>query len=248
MRNTRLFFLFFLTLLLAPIACASNIKPCYEPRPAITRPPICESISPEQCKVRREMIHTRFSSTVSISVLRHYSEGGIRHFSGTGVVIDEYGRVLTAAHVVKDAYQDIVYVQFRKLASDEQRTIRLREIPMYVVNAKPYHDVALLYPLASGPFPPPIPLATRAPQEGDAVMQLGNVSGFTFGTVKNPNTSRNDIAGLASVHILSRHGDSGGPLILLEDGALIGTLILKDPNVPLSYFVPIEISRKLLSF
>lgn len=249
MRSIRLFFLFFIASLLAPIACASSgTRPCYEPQSTVRRPPICRNPASDICKARKAMVRARFSSTVSISVSRFTPETGIRHFSGTGVVIDDAGRVLTAAHVVSDAYQGIVFIKFRQLAPNEQDTIRLREMPMLVTRTVPEYDVALLYPLEGGPFPPPIPLAKNPPKIGDAVMHFGRVSGFSFGAVENPNISRNNIHGLLGVAINCHHGDSGGPLVLLEDGQLIGTLILKDPNVSYSYFTPIQKARELLSF
>ena len=139
--------------------------------------------------------------------------------TGSGVVWDEAGHIVTNYHVVKNA---------------RGARVRLSDGRSYdavLVGASPAHDLAVLRIAVAFAPPPPIPLGTSHDlQVGQKAFAIGNPFGLdhtlTTGVVSAlnraiPNEGGHLIHGLIQTDAAINPGNSGGPL-LDSAGRLIG--------------------------
>lgn len=141
------------------------------------------------------------------------AEGGETHSGlGTGVIISEFGDILTSLHVVDDA------PRIRVTFADGTRSNAI------IVNAQPEKDIAVLQAeILPQQFLPATLGNARALQVGDEAYVVGNpfglygsmsagvVSGFNR-TFQPPGTNQT-IEGLIQVDAAVNPGNSGGPLL-----------------------------------
>lgn len=165
-------------------------------------------------------------STVFISTRQRVTDFWTRNVysvprgSGSGLIWDGAGHVLTNYHVIAGASQAQV-----QLADGRQLSARL-------VGASPQHDLAVLKIGGVGfKAPARVPIGTSADlQVGQTVFAIGNPFGLDWTLTKGivsaldrtlPNESGTDIRHLIQTDAAINPGNSGGPL-LDSAGRLIG--------------------------
>ena len=139
--------------------------------------------------------------------------------TGSGIIWDDAGDVLTNFHVIEGA---------------SEATVRLadgRKFRASLVGASPDHDIALLRIGVAFHRPPPIPLGTSGDLKvGQKVFAIGNPFGLdwtlTTGIVSALNRTLREPGGTSVQHLIQTDaainpGNSGGPL-LDSSGRLIG--------------------------
>ncbi|HEU5479719.1 MAG TPA: trypsin-like peptidase domain-containing protein [Candidatus Tumulicola sp.] len=139
--------------------------------------------------------------------------------TGSGIIWDEAGHVITNYHVIAGA---------------SAATVRLndgRDYPATLVGASQFHDIAVLHIGVTSNPPPPLPLgASHDLKVGQRVYAIGNPFGLdwtlTTGIVSALDRSIDDDNGNTIEHLIQTDaainpGNSGGPLID-SAGRLIG--------------------------
>ncbi|MEW5907122.1 MAG: trypsin-like peptidase domain-containing protein [Elusimicrobiota bacterium] len=137
--------------------------------------------------------------------------------SGSGLLIDPAGYILTNEHVVRGSTSPSVTLPGG------------REFRAEVVGSDRDADLALLKVSAGGPLPFLRPGAAAAPRAGDWAIALGNALGMegsvTVGVVSSPRRILRSAGGTAREAIQTdaaiNPGNSGGPLLNLK-GEVIG--------------------------
>jgi len=167
------------------------------------------------------------------------------HFSGTGsgVVYSKDGYILTALHVVQDVGRiEVGGGSHAYMAAD-------------MVGQDPAKDLALLKlkdPNAWGALRP-VHWAPVMPAVGEVVLKLGFPGGVltpetpiaTQGIVSNTRAySGNSAMPYGITDSLIGFGDSGGPLFNLR-GEVVGIQVLLNDRLPVAYFIPSEIIRRI---
>ncbi|TMB67315.1 MAG: PDZ domain-containing protein [Chloroflexi bacterium] len=171
--------------------------------------------------------------------------------TGSGIVLDTDGRILTNNHVIDGAQS--IQVRF----ADESTS------PAKVLGTDPANDVAVIQVTDSGLQLRPAQLGdSEALRVGDAVLAIGNpfnlestltqgivsATGRTYSTGSNTRPIRNMIQTDAAVN----PGNSGGPLLNCQ-GEVIGiNTLLENPtgdnvNVGVAFAVAINTAKQSLS-
>src|SRR5438132_3944140 len=171
--------------------------------------------------------------------------------TGSGIVLDTDGRILTNNHVIDGAQS--IQVRF----ADESTS------PAKVLGTDPANDVAVIQVTDSGLQLRPAQLGdSEALRVGDAVLAIGNpfnlestltqgivsATGRTYSTGSNTRPIRNMIQTDAAVN----PGNSGGPLLNCQ-GEVIGiNTLLENPtgdnvNVGIAFAVAINTAKQSLS-
>ncbi len=152
--------------------------------------------------------------------------GGISpEASGSGVILDEQGHIITNDHVVEGASKlDVIFQDGSKAQAS-------------VVGTDPVTDLAVIQ--VSVQVPATAPLGdSNALQLGETVIAIGSPLGsyrgsVTMGVVSGLNRSVAGTTqeGLIQTDAAINHGNSGGPLVNLS-GQVIGinTLVVRDTN------------------
>jgi S1-C subfamily serine protease len=181
-----------------------------------TARPTAPSKSPERLTVA-QIYATLAPSVVSIKAT------GRATASGTGVIVNADGGILTAHHVIEDAAS--VEVTFADGTSSEA----------IVVAEAPEMDIALLMPMKLPAVVVPAVLgASRGLSVGDEVVAIGNQLGLagstTSGVVSGLNRSiadgdeSPDLKGLIQFDAAVNPGSSGGPLVNAR-GETVGIVV-----------------------
>jgi serine protease Do len=165
--------------------------------------------------------------------------------SGSGVIVDPEGRVITNAHVVNGA------VAVTLVLSEQRR------LPARVVGSDPRTDVAILQIDADGPFPW-LPLGDSSQvRVGDVVLAVGNPFEFqstvTMGIISatgRRGLDEREIQDYLQTDAAVNPGSSGGPLLNLK-GQVIGinTAIYApnvDQNSGISFAIPANLVRRVV--
>jgi 2-alkenal reductase len=145
--------------------------------------------------------------------------------SGSGVIIDEQGRIITNNHVVEGASKlDVIFQD----GSKAQAT---------VVGTDPVTDLALIQ--VGGKVPAAAPLGdSKALQLGETVIAIGSPLGSYRGSVTvgvvsglNRSVAGTSQEGLIQTDAAINNGNSGGPLVNLS-GQVVGinTLVVRNTN------------------
>ncbi|PKM97402.1 MAG: hypothetical protein CVU79_08480 [Elusimicrobia bacterium HGW-Elusimicrobia-3] len=141
------------------------------------------------------------------------------HRSGSGLLVDPAGYILTNEHVVRGSTAPVVV-----LAGDPGR-----EFPAEVIGSDRDKDLALLKISAGGPLPFMRLGYSIPPRAGDWAIALGNALGMegsiTVGVVSSPRRVLKSPGGAAREALQTdaaiNPGNSGGPLLNLK-GEVIG--------------------------
>ncbi|MBW2519306.1 MAG: trypsin-like peptidase domain-containing protein [Deltaproteobacteria bacterium] len=166
---------------------------------------------------------------------------------GSGVLISDDGKLLTAAHVVHTA--DAVAVEF----------VNGETIPAKVIGSLPSADIALLELEKPPEGIVPVPLAdSDTVQPGDEVMVIGAPYGLSHtlsaGHVSGRHTTKDVISEFADVEILQsdaavNRGNSGGPMFNMQ-GEVVGIVshILTQSGgfEGISFAVAINVAKRTL--
>ncbi|MEU8662690.1 S1C family serine protease [Actinoplanes philippinensis] len=211
-----------------------------DPAPAAGRPSASPSASGAPLTVA-EIYQTLTPSVVLIQTTGHDAQNRLEAGTGTGVIANADGTILTALHVVDGAesiqltYADGTKATARPAAED------------------PARDIATLTPekLPETLVPAVLGGGSRV---GDDVVAIGNPLGLTFSTssgvvsglerVLNRDKGEADIEGLIQFDAAVNPGNSGGPLIN-DRGQVVGIVIaLANPSgagtfIGIGFAVPI---------
>ncbi len=151
--------------------------------------------------------------TVRIEARCRGVHGGVTVGVGSGFFVSEDGLVLTAHHVVDAIRNQGCPVQLVAVTANEE------EYDLSVVGFDVYMDVASLQADVDRAVPA-VPLATRVPSPGDAIVAIGNSRGdFIAGragrvTRLGVEAGRADFAsGTIELTASLAPGDSGGPVV-----------------------------------
>ena len=163
--------------------------------------------------------------------------------AGTGFVIDEEGRVLTAFHIIKD--RDAINVAVGK-----------RQVVARLIGTAPQLDIALLQVDVPKDELSPLPLGTSRDLEvGQKVMAIGNPAGLsnslTVGVVSAVKRSLDDSAieledAFIQTDAAINPGNSGGPL-LNSAGQIVGindAILTNMQNM--GFAIPIDLARSII--
>jgi len=208
-------------------AGAPAAQPSARPSPSASGPP------------STAQIYTNVAPSVVAIDATHQDGGGD---SGTGVIVNADGTVMTALHVVKDA------TAVRLTFADGTAS------PATVASADPTNDIATLTPttLPSVVVPAVIGNAGRL-KVGDPVVAIGNPLGLalstTTGVVSGLDRTEhgadgNDMTGLIQFDAAVNPGSSGGPLVN-GNGQTVGIVVaLANPTsagtfIGIGFAVPI---------
>jgi 2-alkenal reductase len=212
------------------------------------------SLSSGNCMTAADIYVAVRPSVVEIDVSGTQSgNGGSQQFSGTGtgIVLDDQGHILTNNHVIDSASQ--INVVFDDGAS----------ISATVLGADAGNDVAVIKVDPSKHNLKPATLGdSSALRVGDPVLALGNPfnleASLTAGIVSGLNrsysegTSNRDLRGLIQTDAAVNPGNSGGPLLDCQ-GQVIGiNTLLDNPtgqsvNVGVAFSVAINTAKAELS-
>lgn len=164
---------------------------------------------------------------------------------GSGVLIDPDGYVVTNAHVVQNATQEVSVT----LGDGSEPTAA------DVIWIDPGNDLALLKVRAGGPYPWVRLAAADDVMIGETVVALGNPYGFdntvSSGIVSATNRALRTPAGLSFVDFIQTDaalhpGNSGGPLVNIN-GEVIGiNTMVQSGTEAIGFAIPAERVQKIL--
>jgi S1-C subfamily serine protease len=208
--------------------------------PAAARPSVSPSASETPFTVA-EVYQALTPSVVLIETTGHDSRNRLEAGTGTGVIANADGTVLTALHVVDGA--DSIRLTY---ADGSKATARM-------AGEDPSQDIATLTPDTLPETLVPAVLGGGT-QVGDDVVAIGNPLGLTFSTSSgvvsglerklNRDEGEADIEGLIQFDAAVNPGNSGGPLIN-DRGQVVGIVIaLANPSgagtfIGIGFAVPI---------
>jgi S1-C subfamily serine protease len=208
--------------------------------PAAARPSVSPSASQTPFTVA-EVYQALTPSVVLIETTGHDSRNRLEAGTGTGVIANADGTVLTALHVVDGA--DSIRLTY---ADGSKATARM-------AGEDPSRDIATLTPDTLPETLVPAVLGGGT-QVGDDVVAIGNPLGLTFSTSSgvvsglerklNRDEGEADIEGLIQFDAAVNPGNSGGPLIN-DRGQVVGIVIaLANPSgagtfIGIGFAVPI---------
>lgn len=208
--------------------------------PAAVAPAPSPSASDEPLTVA-EVYQALTPSVVLIQTTGHDSQNRLEAGTGTGVIANADGTILTANHVVDGAEE------IRLIYADGTRSTA------EIASADPSQDIATLTPRQLPETLVPAVLGGGA-AVGDAVVAIGNPLGLTFSTSSgvvsgldrelNAERGEEEIGGLIQFDAAVNPGNSGGPLIN-DRGQVVGIVIaLANPSgagtfIGIGFAVPI---------
>ncbi|MFD1370113.1 S1C family serine protease [Actinoplanes sichuanensis] len=211
-----------------------------DPAPAAARPSASPSASDAPLTVA-EIYQALTPSVVLIRTTGHDSQNRLEAGTGTGVIANADGTILTALHVVDGAESiELTYADGTKAAAQS-------------ASADPARDIATLTPAKLPETLVPAVLGGGS-RVGDDVVAIGNPLGLTFSTssgvvsglerVLDRDQGEADIEGLIQFDAAVNPGNSGGPLIN-DRGQVVGIVIaLANPSgagtfIGIGFAVPI---------
>ena len=191
-----------------------------EPRAVVARGDLADD---EQNNI--DVFENTSPSVVYIATLQNVRDIWTRNVTrvprgtGSGIIWDELGHVVTNFHVIADAQEAVV-----RLADGRTYSAAL-------IGASPQHDLAVLRINVSFDAPPPVPLGSSHDlRVGQKVFAIGNPFGLdytlTTGVISALDRSIDNEVGGTIEHLIQTDaainpGNSGGPLID-SAGRLIG--------------------------
>jgi S1-C subfamily serine protease len=208
--------------------------------PAAARPAASPSASAAPLTVA-EIYQALTPSVVLIRTTGHDSQNRLEAGTGTGVIANADGTILTALHVVDGAESiELTYADGTRAAAQPASEDPARDIATLTPDKLPETLVPAVLGGGSG--------------IGDDVVAIGNPLGLTFSTssgvvsgldrVLNRDGGESDIEGLIQFDAAVNPGNSGGPLIN-DRGQVVGIVIaLANPSgagtfIGIGFAVPI---------
>ncbi|MEV4274882.1 S1C family serine protease [Actinoplanes xinjiangensis] len=208
--------------------------------PAAARPAASPSASAAPLTVA-EIYQALTPSVVLIRTTGHDSQNRLEAGTGTGVIANADGTILTALHVVDGAESiELTYADGTRAAARPASEDPARDIATLTPDKLPETLVPAVLGGGSG--------------IGDDVVAIGNPLGLTFSTssgvvsgldrVLNRDEGESDIEGLIQFDAAVNPGNSGGPLIN-DRGQVVGIVIaLANPSgagtfIGIGFAVPI---------
>ncbi|GIF35911.1 trypsin-like peptidase [Actinoplanes xinjiangensis] len=208
--------------------------------PAAARPAASPSASAAPLTVA-EIYRALTPSVVLIRTTGHDSQNRLEAGTGTGVIANADGTILTALHVVDGAESiELTYADGTRAAAQPASEDPARDIATLTPDKLPETLVPAVLGGGSG--------------IGDDVVAIGNPLGLTFSTssgvvsgldrVLNRDGGESDIEGLIQFDAAVNPGNSGGPLIN-DRGQVVGIVIaLANPSgagtfIGIGFAVPI---------
>ena len=152
---------------------------------------------------------------------------------GSGFIVNDDGLVITNAHVLEDSSRVFVYVGTQEVYTNAVTLV-----------VDPDRDLAALrIPPTTGPS---LILAAQAPPDGNEVMAIGYprltdilnmgfalhptiVPGYINGIIQGRSRTKNRFAPFVQVTGHINQGSSGGPLVDVPSGEVIGMVVLQVP-------------------
>ncbi len=190
----------------------------------------------------RGVVYLTARTTVASPFEKHTTDA-INTSTGTGFVIDQEGRILTAFHIIKDRDQITAAVGTRRL-------------PARLIGTAPQLDIALLQIDLPKDEIFPVPLgSSRDLEVGQKVLAIGNAAGLsnslTVGVVSAVKRSLDDSAieledAFIQTDAAINPGNSGGPL-LNSAGQVIGindAILTNTQNM--GFAIPIDLARGVI--
>lgn len=166
--------------------------------------------------------------------------------TGTGLIWDNHGHIVTNYHVVK---------------GHKTAKVRLSNQKTYVANVigvSPRHDIAVLQLQSNGVFPPPVRVGkSKTLQVGQKVFAIGNPFGLdhtlTTGIISALGRSLNDkkinMDDLIQTDAAINPGNSGGPL-LDSKGRLIGVNVAiyspSGASAGIGFAIPVDMVSRVV--
>ncbi|MFI1992283.1 S1C family serine protease [Actinoplanes sp. NPDC020271] len=187
-----------------------------------------------------EIYQTLLPSVVLIQTTGHDAKKALESATGTGVIVNADGTVLTAAHVIDGA--ETIEVTYADGTSSTAK----------VASANPEQDIATITPAKLPETLVPAVLGGGV-QVGDTVVAIGNPLGLVDSTSsgvvsgldrKLTREAKDDIAGLIQFDAAVNPGNSGGPLVN-DQGQVVGIVVaLANPTdagtfIGIGFAVPI---------
>jgi 2-alkenal reductase len=167
--------------------------------------------------------------------------------SGSGVVWDSAGNIVTNAHVVNNAARVMV------------RTASGRTSDAVIVGTAPNYDLAVVRTSGIFPIPSPLPLgSSKDLKVGQSVFAIGNPFGLegslTTGVIsalkrRLPTSEGHEVSDVIQTDAAINPGNSGGPL-LDSAGRLIGiTSAIVSPsgsNAGIGFAIPVDTVNRIV--
>lgn len=221
---------------LSPTPPLPTVPPTHTPTPTSTPTPV-PTLTPSEIVQRLEPSIVMILSTMGL-------QGGEKiEWSGTGIIFDPEGFVITAAHVVDGAAVIKVKVQSRG------------EFSAKVVGIDPCADLAVLKITEGSPFEAAPIGESKTLQLASQVMILGYTGrsstdasiSVTMGIISQRGAKVKltleglTYSGLLKTDAVIVHGNSGGPLVALEGperGRVVGIVQLGEEGF--GYAIPLE--------
>lgn len=190
----------------------------------------------------RGVVYITAQTTASFTLEQHANDAASIS-TGTGFVIDNEGRVLTAYHIIEDRDEITVALGTRQLVAR-------------LIGTAPQLDIALLQIDAPKGELVPVPLGKSQDLEvGQKVMAIGNAAGLnnslTVGVVSAVKRSLDGAAieledSFIQTDAAINPGNSGGPLLNSAGEAVgINDAILKNTQ-NMGFAIPIDLAKSVL--
>ncbi|MGE5141020.1 MAG: S1C family serine protease [Rudaea sp.] len=210
----------------APLVAEPAAEQIAAPNPAPSQAPAATSITLESNSAVIDTVKKVEPAVVTVVNTLDHPGGGFGSIlptsSGSGVIVDGEGHIITNNHVVEGARTlQVIYQDGSKATAD-------------VVGTDPVSDLAVIQ--VKGQVPAAVPLGDSSSlQLGETVIAIGSPLGnyrgsVTVGVVSGLNRSVEGAQqeGLIQTDAAINHGNSGGPLINLA-GQVIGinTLVVR---------------------
>jgi S1-C subfamily serine protease len=193
---------------------------------------------------RLDFIKRGVAATVQVRVRRYSAEKGYTFHSGSGVFISD-SLVLTAEHVMRDAEDS--YAILRRIVRGGLTIGHLRWERVELLRSCTERDVALLHIHCPPEMARPLPIAKNwRPREGELVWQFGNRTGWSRGRVvrRIPDNDPSATHGMVQVRMMGQRGDSGGPVVVSNNGELVGLVLRGNSDQGRQFFVPIDVAMR----
>jgi S1-C subfamily serine protease len=173
-----------------------------------------------------ELFKSVASSVANIIIMR----GGQRVSSGTGFVIG--GKLVTCAHVVTLPPGLRVRVEFEKPAQNQTASWEYQTLANVFqgYSAEQSFDYAILNPPVGAILPPNLSWANELPGPGEPVCGLGYPFEDPHLTLHHGYVSalfRSGPATMLKLDMSVNPSNSGGPLLRMSDGAVVGVVARK---------------------
>jgi S1-C subfamily serine protease len=220
-------------------------------QPRMTEPQVKELVAQAMASATpppptAERVYSIIAPSVVLIITQGTKEGASDEGSGSGVVLDQRGTILTSLHVVQDASGiEVIFADGTRSPATIAQTLEEKDIAVLRTEAPPPD----LFPATLG--------SPATVQVGDEAIVVGNPFGLrhtvTAGVISGLNRSftlpetKTEMDGLIQFDAAVNPGNSGGPL-LNRDGEVVGIVTaLANPTdqrvfIGIGFAVPIDVA------